>query len=179
MSLIGRMLLALLSSLFRRQRGSLLGTTTRQFRVWPHDMDFNIHLTAARYLSFGDVGRLGWMLENQFLWRFLSRGYQAVINAQEITYIREFKPFAKVTLEIQLISWDQKYIYFEQRYYCGDRLYAIGHVRSAMLQGRKVVPPQATFDRLGFDVTSPIETDTIKHWKETLSAKKDQFSPQP
>lgn len=176
MNLIGRFILALFYPLFCKRSPSLLATTTRSFRVWPHDIDINVHLTAARYLSFGDLARLGWMADNRILWQFFFKGYQSVINAQEITYIREFRPFSKVRVDMQLVSWDHKYSYFEQRYYCGDRLYAVGHARSAMLASRKVVTPQSVYDALDLNVQSPIESEIIADWKETLDAKKRQFS---
>lgn len=176
MNLIGRFILALFFALFYKRSSSLLATTTRTFRVWPHDIDINVHLTAARYLSFGDLARMGWMVDNRILWKFFTKGYQSVINAQEITYIREFRTFSKVIVEIQLVSWDDKYSYFEQRYFCGDRLYAIGHARSAMLTSRKVVTPQSVYDALALNVQSPAESEIIADWKETLAAKKRQFS---
>ena len=176
MNLIGRFFLAFFYALFYKRAPSLLATTTRRFRVWPHDIDLNIHLTAARYLSFGDLARMGWMVDNRILWKFFSRGYQSVINAQEITYIREFTPFSTVRIELQLVSWDDKYSYYEQRYYGGDRLFAIGHARSAMLKARTVVTPQSVFDALNMNVQSPVESEIIADWKETLAAKKRQFS---
>lgn len=176
MNLIGRLLLEILRLLYSKRTFDPFKTITRQFRVWPHDIDINIHLTAARYLSFGDLCRIAWMSENRILKPFLTQGYMGVVNAQEITYIREFKPFAKVTMETQLMCWDEKYGYFEQRFYCDGQIYAVAHVRMAVLLKRKVITLGQFFENIGYSLQSPDETIVIKDWKEMLSAKKEQFS---
>ena len=119
------------------------------FRVWPHDIDVNIHLTAARYLSFADFGRVSWLAANGLLKRFYATGYQAVLNAQEITYIREFRPFSRVDVVVQLKCWDEKYGYFEQKFYHKGELYAVSHARMAMLYKKKVVSYGEAFKHFG------------------------------
>lgn len=175
MNLIGRLILELIATIFNKSPFDPLKTVVRSFRVWPHDMDINIHLTAARYFSFGDLVRIAWWADNKILWSFFIQGYKGVVNAQEITYIREFTPFSKVTLEAQLICWDEKYCYFEHRYYSGDQLYSIAHARVAMIYKRKVISLNEVFSKLATDIESPPETEVIADWKETLQAKKRQF----
>ncbi|MBU2862546.1 thioesterase family protein [Reinekea marina] len=176
MNLYGRLFLFSLKSIITKPKFDPLATVETNFRVWPHDMDVNIHLTAARYFSFGDLGRMGWLRNNGFLWRFFKGGYRAVLNAQELTYIREFTPFSKVKLEVELMSWDEKYGYFEQRFYSKGKLFAVGHARMAILQKGKVLPYDAVFESFGQQCQSPSETEAIRDWKETLAAKKAHFS---
>lgn len=176
MNLLGRLFLLVLTRLFYKSSWSPFEPVTMVFRVWPHDIDANIHLTAARYFSFGDLTRLKWLSANGLVTKLYTNGYRAVVNAQEITYIREFKPFAKVRVEVELMCWDEKYGYHEQRFYCGDRLFAISHTRMAMTYRGKVVSFDAVCETFGLAVENKPETLVISDWKATLKAKREQFS---
>lgn len=175
MNLYGRFIIFLFQTLLSKKRFDPFAPIKQSFRVWPHDIDVNFHLTAARYFSFGDFGRLGWLGQNGLLQRFFGTGYRGVVNAQEITYIREFLPFSRVDIEVELKCWDEKYGYFEQRFYHKGQLYAVSHARMAMLYERKVLSFGETFRRFGFEVENRPETEAITDWKETLRAKRDHF----
>lgn len=177
MNLYGRILCLIFNLLRMKPAFQPFKPVRSSFRVWFHDLDVNIHLTASRYLAFGDLGRIYWLAQNGLLGSFFSRGYRAVINAQEITYIREFLPLSRVELIVELKSWDEKYGYFEQRYYCAKQLYAVAHSRMAMIQKRKVCSFGEVFENLGHSVHSPEEPQVVTEWKQTLNAKKTQFSP--
>ena len=176
MNLYGRSILLLIKLIFTKTSFDPFQPAVTRFRVWPHDIDVNIHLTAARYFSFGDLGRINWLAHNGFLHKILFNGYQAVINAQEITYIREFRPFSVLELKVELKCWDEKYAYFEQRFYHRGELYAVSHARMALLYKRKVISIGAVFERFGKKVENRPETEAIADWKETLKAKREHFT---
>lgn len=177
MNLIGRFLLLVLRAALRRSsQADPLAPVHQRFRVWPHDMDVNIHLTAARYFSFGDLCRTQWIIDTGLGKAYLKQGYRAVLNAQEMTYIREFRPFSRVEARVQLVCWDDKYGYFEQRFYHGERLYSVGHARVAILKDGKVLGFDDVFARQNLDLTSPPETEAVTDWKATLAAKRERFS---
>lgn len=176
MNLIGRFLLLVLGALVRRPSRDPLAAIRRRYRVWPHDMDLNIHLTAARYFSFGDLCRIQWLVDSGLGAAFLRGRYRAVLNAQELTYIREFPPFARVEVSVQLVCWDDKYAYFEQRFYRGATLHSVGHARMAMIRGGRVVSMSEVLESIGHSPQSPPETEAITDWKETLAAKRERFS---
>lgn len=176
MNLYGRFILVLIKLMFRKSSFQPFQPTTVYYRVWPHDIDVNIHLTAARYFSFGDLGRIYWLACNGFLHKILFNGYRAVINAQEITYIREFRPFSLVELKVELKCWDEKYAYFEQRFYHKGELYAVSHARMAVLFNRKVVSLGSFLERFGHSVENRPQTVAIADWKETLKAKREHFT---
>jgi len=176
MNLYGRFILFIFTVIFRKREFDPFKPVKTHFRVWPHDIDINIHLTAARYFSFGDFGRVYWLANNGLLKRFFATGYQAVINAQEITYIREFRPFSRVDLEVELKSWDEKYGYFEQRFYHKGQLYAVSHARMAILYKRKVISYSDTFYNFGLQANNKPETEAITDWKALLQAKREHFS---
>lgn len=176
MNLIGRFLTLVIASLFRPKVRDPFVTIRQRRRVWLHDMDLNVHLTAARYFSFGDLCRIQWLVDCGLGKDFLFGRYRAVLNAQELTYIREFPPLSRVDVVVRLVCWDDKYAYFEQRFYRGEVLHSIGHARMAILQKGQVIRTDQVFADQGKTVTSPPETEAIKDWKETLAAKRDQFT---
>lgn len=176
MNLLGRFLILVVQALLRQPSGDPLAIVYRHYRVWPHDMDLNFHLTAARYFSFGDLCRIQWLIDSGMGRAFLKGRYRAVLNAQEMTYIREFPPLTRVDIEVQLMCWDQKYAYFEQRFYHNRRLHSIGHARMAILRAGKVISTGDALAELGHSLQSPPETEAIRDWKETLAAKRDRFS---
>ena len=85
MNLYGRLFLFILNSFITKNKVDPFRSTQQSFRVWPHDIDANLHLTAARYFSFGDFGRLNWLTHNFSVIKMYLAGYKAVLNAQEIT----------------------------------------------------------------------------------------------
>lgn len=57
MNLIFRLAKVLITAFFR-DRLSLLDESVLEFRVLPTDLDVNLHMNNARYLSVMDLGRL-------------------------------------------------------------------------------------------------------------------------
>src|SRR5262249_9464645 len=45
-------------NLIGKSKVDLLATTRVHLRVWPNDLDFNIHANNARYLALADIGRI-------------------------------------------------------------------------------------------------------------------------
>ena len=176
MNLYGRFFLFLLNYPFIAKHFDAYAPIQKRFRVWLQDIDVNAHLTAARYFSFGDLGRIQWLASNGLLQKFFFTGYKAVLNAQEMTYIREFRPLSHVDLTIELKSWDEKYGYFEQRFYHQGQLYAVGHARMAILHQRQVISFGEVFKHFGHAIENKPETEAITDWKETLRAKREYFA---
>jgi hypothetical protein len=43
-------------SLIGKSQVDLLATTRVRLRVWPNDLDFNLHVNNSRYLALADIG---------------------------------------------------------------------------------------------------------------------------
>ncbi|PVZ68269.1 thioesterase family protein [Pelagibaculum spongiae] len=146
------------------------------FRVWPHDCDINLHLTNSRYLGMMDLGRTWMLAEMGQLSSVVKRGWKVIMNAQEISYIRELSPFQKFTLETRMVGWDEKYFYVEQRFVSGGKLYAIAHVRGLFIHKRKAVAMGEVLDHLeqsqGSQSPRINQPPQIIAWKQLLEQKK-------
>ena len=146
MNLYVRLVFVLIQSLFAPRRG-ILDESRLRFHSLPHDCDINFHVTNARYLSFMDLGRLHLTGQLRLLGRILRRRWMPVLRSAEVTFIRPIKPWKSFELVTRVISWDEKYIYMEQRLEGSGVLYAVGLMKGLFLNGGAKVP---TAEILGF-----------------------------
>ncbi len=173
MNLYFRLLRLIVQSFFMRKTGPDAKTFLR-FRVWPHDIDINGHLTNARYLSFMDLGRTFYTVQTGIFKQIIRNRWLPVANAVEITFIRELKPFTLFDLETRLLCWDKKYWYFEQRFMVNGALHAIAHIRGVFIRAGRVVNPQTVMHSLDNTIPCPAEPAVITQWKTLLDTKKEE-----
>ena len=81
-------------------RIGMLTADTLNMRVWPQDIDFNLHLNNARYLSCMDYGRVHLMASTGILTPALEERWMPLVGSVSITYRRSLALFARFTLEI-------------------------------------------------------------------------------
>ncbi|MFY9178165.1 MAG: thioesterase family protein [Venatoribacter sp.] len=116
------------------------GVFKHHFRVMPWDCDLNFHLTNARYPQQLDLARTNFLLKIGTAWLFAKMGWRSVLASQTLTFIREIKPLSEVTIETQVLSWDRKYLYMENRFMVEGRLHAKALARIAVLKNGRVLP---------------------------------------
>lgn len=121
-----------------RRRHSVLQEISNDSRVMPWDCDLNFHLTNSRYPALLDLVRVRYFLAIGMLPLLLQRRWGVVVSSQTITYIREIKPFARVTTKIKVVHWDRKYLYTEDRFLVGDQIHARAFTRLAFIKAGKV-----------------------------------------
>jgi acyl-CoA thioesterase FadM len=151
----------------------LLDEVTQEFRVGLTDIDLNLHLNNAKYLKYMDLARLEHMLCTGLLGRYLRGRTNAVIANTEISYIRELRTWQRFTVSARIAGWDDKYLYFEQRFHADGRLCTHAFIRLAHLHRRKSIPVAEAFARCGIEGTSPPLPLPVQRWKEMLAAKRD------
>ena len=128
--------LRLLIVLLRARLGAALdplGTARTPFRVWPHDLDLNGHMNNGRYATLMDLGRVDLMARAGLLRRILGAGMHPVVTAQHLLYRRSLDPFQSFVLETEVIGWDERFVYMEQRFVRHGRLHARGVMQALFL----------------------------------------------
>ncbi len=147
MNLYFRFLLTLIASLFKPRIVSIMETSVLKFRVWPNDLDFNMHMNNGRYLTVMDLGRLDLILRSGLIKAMLKQKSVPVLGASTIRYRIPLNPFQEYELQTKMVCWDEKWAYMEQRFVIakGDKAGAIAAV--ALVKGsffdqkaRKTVP---------------------------------------
>ncbi|MEH0155069.1 thioesterase family protein [Limibacter armeniacum] len=145
------------------------------FYALPSDCDFNFHVTNSRYFSFADLGRFYAVAHMGLIVKLFKNRWAPVVNAQEIVFIRPILPLKKFWVETEILCWDNKYCYLEQRYVNKDgKPYAIAMFRATYLYKNKVVPFDEVVSLSGQGLVSPEEPTKITTWKSMLNNKKQE-----
>jgi len=119
------------------------------FRVWPFDIDFNMHLNNARYLSFMDLGRFDLMTRTGLLKIAFQRKWIPVVGHIDIKFIKPIPPFAKIILRTEIHGVGEKYIDIRHTFFYNDHPAAIAHVKGAVIhKGHGRLDPQFVLDEL-------------------------------
>lgn len=166
MNLLFRLFWAFLTLPFR-PKVSLLDPAELRLRVWPPDLDLNLHMNNGRYLTVMDLGRLDLTFRCGLGRLLLRRRWRPVVGAAKIRFRRSLDPFEGYTLETRLVAWDAKWLYLGQRFLKGDgELAAEAHVRALFLGPRGPVPPGEILDAMGLDQPSPELPEVLAEWRQ-------------
>jgi len=170
MNLIFRLLAICVSYLCDRTAIAPLDTSRLGFRVWPLDLDANIHMNNGRYLSIMDLGRLDLIMRVGIMGEMLRRKWMPVLSAATIRYRIPLHPFQKFHLDTRVIWWDKKWFYMEQRFIlCGGAkdgaVAAIAFVKGSFYDRKtKTTVPSGDITALMGITETPPKPDYINSW---------------
>jgi acyl-CoA thioesterase FadM len=114
MNLYFRLLKLFFARLFFPKPLQLFDVSVVHGRVWPTDLDNNLHMNNGRYLTIMDLGRFDWILSCGYLGLCLKKRWFPIVGALKILYLKPLKPFQKFQLRTRILGWDAKWIYVEQ-----------------------------------------------------------------
>ncbi|WP_201599892.1 acyl-CoA thioesterase [Psychrobacter submarinus] len=148
---------------------ALSAPIVRHYRVLPHDMGFRDHLPNYRYLSFIELNITRWLMACVH-----QKGIKPlnwVIAMQEMIYLKEINFLDKMTVSSVLAGWDNKYIYFESRFFVKSQLMGVGMTKFVLKdkQGNKCEPRV-------LDMNGKKLSDVIDSWNQHQVAVKSAKS---
>ena len=147
MNLYLRLIRIISMILWQRRFTDPLAPSTLTFRAWLHDIDLNMHLNNARYLSWMDLGRIYMMGRAGVLSAAYRRGWLPVVGHIDIKYLKPVPTFGKVTLETRIERMDEKYFYITQTFTHKGRLAAIAHVKGVLVSKKEgVIAPERVME---------------------------------
>jgi acyl-CoA thioesterase FadM len=152
--------------LSHRRRGPLdvLGTSILHMRVWPNDLDLNIHMNNGRYFSAADIGRLDWWLRTG-VWRTtLARGWGPVAGDVAGRFSRSLAPFQRFELHSRLLCWDEKWLFTEHRFISRGQVTAVIVVRYLFRSSTAQQSPASVLALVGHTDPSPPLPDWVRDW---------------
>jgi acyl-CoA thioesterase FadM len=134
-----------------RSRIGLQDSSELRFLVLPTDLDINVHMTNARYLSFMDLGRTDLLVRVGLLAAMRRERWMPVVGHIDIQFRRPLSPFQRFSVSSRLLRWDEKWLYMEQRLESAKGVHAVATVRGLFLDrnGTKV-PSQRLLEHLGY-----------------------------
>ena len=142
-----------------------------RMHVWPNDIDFNLHLNNARYLSIMDYGRIHLLARTRLLERIVRSRWQPLVGAVWITYRRSLPLFSAFELTSRLVCWDERWFYIEQTFNGREGLAAVGWVKAVLRDSRGTLAPQKVMEGVTPGAVSPPMPETIATWNELTREK--------
>jgi acyl-CoA thioesterase FadM len=154
--------------LFHRWRGSLAvgATSVLSLRVWPNDLDLNLHVNNGRYFTLADVGRMDWWFRTGTIQAGLKRGWRPTAGDATAKFSRELLLFQGYSIHSRMLGFDAKWIYNEHRFMRGERVHATVVVRSVILSKDGKVPPADWLALVGWKTPSPPLPDWVVAWAD-------------
>lgn len=145
-------------------RRAPLSESRVNLRVWPNDLDLNIHVNNGRYLTLMDLGRMDLMFRSGAIKLWLKNGWQPLVGLSMCRHFKALRLFQPFTLSSKILGWDEKWIYFEQRFEAAGRLYALGVVKGLMAGSQGPVPTARLLEVLDIHEPSPALPPYVKQW---------------
>ncbi len=164
MVLLFRFIGALIKGAFQPRIGPF-DETRVHMRVWPNDLDLNLHASSGRYLSFMDAARVAMLVRFGAFRKVISRGWRPIAGGAMITFRRSLFLFERMTIRSRIVCWDDKWFYMEHAIEKPNgELAAKARVR-VLFRGRQGnVPPRELARLAGHDVESPPLPEGVRHW---------------
>ncbi len=119
-------------SLIGKPRVDVFATTCVRIRIWPNDLDANLHVNNGRYLTLADLGRIHWFVRTGVYQSAKRQGTMPVVGDAIAKYRRELKAFQTVDIESRLVGWSGRWAFLEHRFIRHGRVVAMVGVRGAL-----------------------------------------------
>lgn len=171
MNLFIRLLKVLCLGLLRPGRIALFGQSILHFRVWPNDLDTNLHMNNGRYMTLLDLGRFDLLMRMGLFRIGLRKRWAPVLGAATIRYRRSLKLWDRFTLKTRLIGWDETWIYIEQMIEAEGKLVTLAYLRGVFTGPGGKVPIPEMLAAIGMEgKPSPALPAGVLQWLEAESA---------
>ena len=152
----------------------LLDSVVSRFRVMPWDLDANVHMNNVNYLKYLEKARIEHLVRTPYFWAQHIRKTHSLIVNTEISYLKSLMPFQAFTVSTRLASWDDKYVFFEQKVESRGETYAIAMIRMAMLQKGARMSPVAVLERFLKGKAIPALPASAVKLNELVAAQREE-----
>lgn len=164
LTLFTRTLQIVFKSYFRPRLTKIGAEAVSTFRVWPTDLDWNMHMNNARYLTYFEVSRHDLQIRLGFLKLALKRGWYAPIKGAELEFLRPLKVFQKFEVAAQIVTIGVSDIVVYQEVRRGDKIIARGAIRTVIKKGRDTISPDVFLSDLGMSRDHLSPSESVKAW---------------
>ena len=144
----------------------LLATTRISLRIWPNDLDFNLHVNNGRYLTLADIGRIHWFLLSGVLGVARQQRSFPVIGDAIAKFRHDLKVFQTFEVHTRLIGWDAKWGFLEHRFVRINRVIGVVAIRGVFKGPGGPVDPQMLLAGLAHTGSSPELPEWAKRFNQ-------------
>jgi acyl-CoA thioesterase FadM len=145
-----------------------------RMRVWPNDIDLNLHLNNSRFLSCMDYARMHLTVKTGVLRMAVRERWTPLVGSVFITYRRSLPLFTQFTISSRTLCWDERWFYVEQTFHFQGGLAAVAWVK-ALFRGKEGnVPPQLIVDSVSPGTASPPMPEAMVQWNAITRDKLDK-----
>lgn len=164
MNLLFRLLKTLLLCLLRPSLRGILDESTVRFRVWPNDLDTNLHMNNGRYMTLMDLGRLDLLLRNGAFKHVMKKKWYPVLAGTLIRFRRPLNLFQKFEIRTRIVTWDAKWVYLEQRMLRRGELVLHAYLKGVFVGKGGSVPITALLELMGETQAPPPVPEGLAAW---------------
>ena len=166
MNLLFRLLKTILLYLLRPTRRGILDESVVRFRVWPNDLDTNLHMNNGRYLTLMDLGRLDLLLHNGAMSHVLRNKWYPVLAGTQLRFRRPLNLFQKFEIRTRIVSWDFKWVYLEQKILRNGDLALQAYLKGVFVGPKGSVPITQLLELMGIGEPPPPMSAGLAGWME-------------
>lgn len=148
--------------------------STLNMRVMPNDLDIYLHVNNGRYLTLMDLGRMHLIVVSGLMKPLQKKGWAPLLGSIKVHFIRSLKVFDKFTQTTQVIYWDEKWIYIEQKIFKGEQLCVVALMRMLFIGKEGKVPPQNVLNLIPNPPQCPPIPNRVLQWQEAEKASKEE-----
>jgi acyl-CoA thioesterase FadM len=105
-------------------------TLERSYRVRLFDCDGLRVMTASRYPAYMDFIRWELIARSPLFGAIVKRGLAPTLGSQKLIYRRPLKRWTRFKLRLEMVGWDDKWVYHLHHFTQEGRIHAIGVTRA-------------------------------------------------
>jgi acyl-CoA thioesterase FadM len=163
MNLLFRLFIVAVAALFHGPRPLLCASHLR-LRVMPNDLDLNLHMNNARYLSVFDLGKIDVMIRSGVASIAYRRRWRPLIGGNIVRYRFGLRPFCRFQLITRVVCWDDKWFYFQHEVETKQGVAAFGLSKALLREVGRSVPPVEVMAAVAPGLSSPSMPPIIAEW---------------
>ena len=141
MNLYFRFIILVIKNLISPRKVDVFEECELPLKVFPNDLDLNMHMNNGRYLTIMDLGRTDFTMKLDLHKLMVKEKWGAVATAINVVYLKPLSLFDSYTLKTKLIAWDDMWFYLEQKFVKDEIVVASAIVRATFLKGGKRLAP--------------------------------------
>lgn len=139
-------------------------TSMLQLRVQLNDIDLFMHVNNGRFPTLMDLGRTDYLARTGMWQLFRRRGWRPVAAGLTMRFRRELRLGQRFTLVSSIAGWDDRWVFFDQRFMRGEVMHARGYAKIGILESGQLVAPATLAEAANAADWRPELPDDVTAW---------------